>query len=233
MNSPVIGISCYVEPAKWGAWDITAAVLPFEYVSSVTNAGGRAVILPPDQNGGHVVNNLDGLIIAGGADVDARLYKQNPHETADKPRENRDAGEVSLYKTAKEIGLPILGICRGLQIMAVAEGGSLIQHLPDVTKLDHRPAPAKFSQHGARFKPDSLASSILGLEMIVNSSHHQAVENPGLLTITGWAEDETIEVLEDPSRKFHLGVQWHPEMDEDKRLFVALINAASAYRSNR
>ncbi len=109
MNSPVIGISCYVEPAKWGAWDITAAVLPFEYVSSVTNAGGRAVILPPDQNGGHVVNNLDGLIIAGGADVDARLYKQNPHETADKPRENRDAGEVSLYKTAKEIGLPILG----------------------------------------------------------------------------------------------------------------------------
>ena len=117
--------------------------------------------------------------------------------------------------------------------MAVAEGGSLIQHLPDVTNLDHRPAPAKFSRHKARFEANSLVASIVGTEMVVNSSHHQAVDNPGSLTITGWAEDETIEALEDPSRKFHLGVQWHPEMDEDKRLFVALINAASAYRSNR
>jgi len=226
MNSPIIGISCYVEPAKWGAWDITAAVLPFDYVSSITQAGGRAVIIPPDTQGGHVVNNLDGLIIAGGADIDARLYKQTPHETADKPRETRDGGEIALYNAAKEIGLPFLGICRGLQIMAVAEGGTLIQHLPDVTKLNHRPAPAQFSNHQARFKNDSLVASIVGLEMIVNSSHHQAVDNPGSLTITGWAIDETIEVLEDPSRKFHLGVQWHPEMSEDKRLFQALIKAA-------
>jgi len=226
MKSPVIGISCYVEPAKWGAWDITAAVLPFDYVSSVTQSGGRAVILPPDEQGSHVLEKLDGLIIAGGADIDARLYKQNPHETSDKPRLTRDAGEISLYKKAKEINLPFLGICRGLQIMAISEGGTLIQHLPDVTKLNHRPAPAQFVNHGARFTKDSLISKILNTtETIVNSSHHQAVENPGNLTITGWAEDDTIEVLEDANRKFSLGVQWHPEMSEDKRLFEALVNA--------
>jgi putative glutamine amidotransferase len=234
MNTPVIGISCYVEPAKWGAWDIDAAVLPFAYVASITQAGGRAIIIPPDENGSNIVENLDGLIIAGGADIDARLYKQNPHETSDQPRLTRDAGEISLYQKAAEINLPFLGICRGLQIMAVSAGGTLIQHLPDVTKLNHRPAPAKFVEHGARFKPGSLISKILeGNEMVVNSSHHQAVDKPGKLTITGWAEDDTIEVLEDETKDFSLGVQWHPEMTDDKRLFKALIAKANAYRSNR
>lgn len=234
MSSPVIGISCYVEPAKWGAWDITAAVLPFEYVSSVTQSGARAVIIPPDENGSHVLESLDGLIIAGGADIDARLYNQSSHETSDKPRIQRDAGEISLYKKAKELNLPFLGICRGLQIMAVSEGGTLIQHLPDVTKLNHRPAPAQFVNHGARFKKGSLIETILQTsEMVVNSSHHQAVETPGNLTITGWAEDETIEVLEDESKEFSLGVQWHPEMSQDKRLFIALTQKASEYRKNK
>ncbi|MGA0883833.1 MAG: gamma-glutamyl-gamma-aminobutyrate hydrolase family protein [Candidatus Nanopelagicales bacterium] len=223
MKKPVIGISCYVEPAKWGAWDIQAAVLPFAYVTSVTEAGGRAVIIPPDSTGSEVVENLDGLIIAGGADVDAALYSESAHETADKPRVERDKSEILLYQKALELKKPFLGICRGLQIMAVASGGSLIQHLPEVSSLSHRPAPAQFVEHGARFEAGSLVEKLLGKEMIVNSSHHQAVKTPGSLKITGWAEDDTIEVLENPDHKFVIGVQWHPEMHHDKRLFEALI----------
>ncbi len=225
MNKPVIGISCYVEPAKWGAWDIEAAVLPFAYVASVTQAGGRAVIIPPDVDGSDVVENLDGLIIAGGADIDAALYNESAHATADKPRIARDSSEIALYKNALQLNKPFLGICRGLQIMAVASGGSLIQHLPDVSQLSHRPAPAQFVDHGARFEKGTLVEKILGSEMVVNSSHHQAVKDPGSLKITGWAEDDTIEVLENPDHKFVIGVQWHPEMHHDKRLFEALIKA--------
>jgi putative glutamine amidotransferase len=225
MKKPVIGISCYVEPAKWGAWDIEAAVLPFAYVASVTEAGGRAVIIPPDSSGAEIVENLDALIIAGGADVDAALYQQTPHETADKPRVVRDSSEIALYKKALELKKPFFGICRGMQIMAVASGGSLIQHLPEVSSLSHRPAPAQFSNHGARFAPGSLIADLLGTELVVNSSHHQAVKDPGTLKITGWAEDDTIEALENPDHKFVIGVQWHPEMHHDKRLFEALIKA--------
>lgn len=225
MKKPVIGISCYVEPAKWGAWDIEAAVLPFAYVASVTAAGGRAVIIPPDSSGAEIVENLDALIIAGGADVDAALYQQTPHETADKPRVVRDSSEIALYKKALELKKPFFGICRGMQIMAVASGGSLIQHLPEVSSLSHRPAPAQFSNHGARFAKGSLIADLLGTEMVVNSSHHQAVKDPGSLKITGWAEDDTIEALENPDHKFVIGVQWHPEMHHDKRLFEALIKA--------
>jgi putative glutamine amidotransferase len=227
MKKPVIGISCYVENSKWGAWDIQAAVLPFAYVESVTQAGGRAVIIPPDSTGSEVVENLDGLIIAGGADVDAALYNEAAHETADKPRVERDKSEILLYKKALELKKPFLGICRGLQIMAVASGGSLIQHLPDVSTLSHRPAPAQFVDHGARFEPGSLVEKLLGKEMVVNSSHHQAVKTPGSLKITGWAEDDTIEVLENPNQAFCLGVQWHPEMHHDKRLFDSLVKSAT------
>ena len=226
MKKPVIGISCYVEAAQWGAWNIEAAVLPFAYVASVTQAGARAVIIPPDVDGAEVVENLDALIIAGGADVDAALYSEAAHETADKPRVVRDSSEIALYKKALELNKPFLGICRGMQIMAVASGGSLIQHLPDVSSLSHRPAPAQFVDHGARFEAGSLVEKLLGKQMIVNSSHHQAVKTSGTLKITGWAEDDTIEVLENPDHKFVIGVQWHPEMHHDKRLFEALVKAA-------
>lgn len=226
MKKPIIGISCYVEPAQWGAWNIEAAVLPFAYVASVTQAGARAVIIPPDVDGAEVVENLDALIIAGGADVNAALYQETAHETADQPRVARDSSEIALYKKALELNKPFLGICRGMQIMAVASGGSLIQHLPDVSALSHRPAPAQFVEHGARFEAGSLVEKLLGKEMIVNSSHHQAVKTSGTLKITGWAEDDTIEVLENPDHKFVIGVQWHPEMHHDKRLFEALVKAA-------
>lgn len=225
MKKPVIGISCYVEPAKWGAWDLEAAVLPFAYVASVTQAGGRAVIIPPDSSGAEIVENLDALIIAGGADVDAALYQQAAHETADKPRVVRDSSEIALYKKALELKKPFLGICRGMQIMAVASGGSLIQHLPEVSSLSHRPALAQFSNHGARFATGSLIADLLGTELVVNSSHHQGVKDPGTLKITGWAEDDTIEALENTDHDFVIGVQWHPEMHHDKRLFEALIKA--------
>jgi putative glutamine amidotransferase len=231
MKRPVIGLSCYVEQAKWGAWDVRAAIIPWTYVESLERAGARVVILPPDSHDADVLDRLDGLVIAGGADVDPQAYGQTPHETTDTPRTDRDSGEFTLYRGARERDLPVLGICRGMQVMAVAEGGSLIQHLPDVVgDTKHREAFGTFSEHHATFEPDSRVAQIVGAsEATVNSSHHQAVDQAGNLTITGWAHDGTAESLEDPTARFVLGVQWHPEQASDQiaqRMFTAFVDAA-------
>jgi putative glutamine amidotransferase len=229
---PVIGVSGYGERAQWGAWDIDAVVLHRDYVRALEAAGAAVVVLPPlDQPdaAGAVVSRLDGLVLAGGADVDPASYGADPDPTTDRPRTDRDSTEVALWRAARERTLPVLGICRGMQLMAVAEGGSLIQDLPSAGHgLLHRERPGTFTEHGARFAAGSLVAAVLGTELVVNSSHHQAVADPGSLTITGWAEDGTIETLEDPAVPFVLGVQWHPEMTEDLRLFVALVTAARA-----
>lgn len=228
MARPVVGLSSYFELASWGAWkQVPAAVVQFAYIEQLQRAGARVVVLPPDGGDAAVVELLDGLVLTGGADVDARLYGQTPHATADVPRERRDASEMALYTAARERGLPVLGICRGLQIMCVAEGGALHQHLPElVGDLKHRDKPGTFAQHAARFADGSLAARIFeATDMVVNSSHHQAVADPGRLTVTGWAVDDTIEVCEDPAAKFCLGVQWHPEVLSDTRLFDAFVSA--------
>ncbi len=231
MSRPVIGISCYSEPAKWGAWDNPAALLPRQYVDALESSGAAVVLVPPTPNldsVSAVLDSLDGVVIAGGADINPADYGQAPHETVDKPRLERDATERALYRGARARGLPVLGVCRGLQVMAVESGGSLIQDLPSAGfGLTHRVAPGQFVEHGATFVEGSLIARILDVtSTTVNSSHHQAVANPGTLRVTGHASDGTIEVCEDPEATFVLGIQWHPEMSNDWRLFEALVGAA-------
>ena len=235
MKQPVIGLTSYLEPAKWGAWDLPAALIPWNYVNKLQVAGASVVLLPPDANNYEAISRLDGLVMAGGADIEPSRYGAAHQEGTDKPRVERDASELGLYRAAREANIPVFGICRGLQIMAVAHGGSLHQHLPDVVgNTLHRDAPGTFNDHGATFTPGSLIADIVGAtEVTVNSSHHQAVDSPGDLTITGYAEDGTIEVCEDPSAEFVLGVQWHPEFSDDEQVSENLFRAFVKVCANR
>jgi putative glutamine amidotransferase len=235
MNQPVIGLTSYLEPAKWGAWDQPAALIPWNYVNKLQAAGASVVILPPDADNHTAIARLDGLVMAGGADIEPARYGASHQEGTDKPRVERDASELGLYRAAREANLPVFGICRGLQIMAVSHGGSLHQHLPDlVGNTLHRDAPGTFNNHGATFTPGSLIAGLVGAtEATVNSSHHQAVYSPGNLTVTGYAEDGTVEVCEDPSAEFVLGVQWHPEFSDDENISENLFRAFVKACSNR
>lgn len=232
---PVIGVSCYLEPARWGAWDLTAALLPHWYVDLFHDAGASIVLLPPSQDV-DALERLDGLVLVGGADVDARRYGEAAHATADVPRESRDASELALYRRARELGMPVLGVCRGLQVMAVAHGGSLHQDLPEVSDLVHRERPGHFVEHEAVVAPDTLAARLLGAgTLTVNSSHHQAVADPGDLVVSARATDGTIEIAEDPTVPFCLGVQWHPEHPDrrvvDAPVIAGFLDACRARRS--
>lgn len=226
---PLIGITCYVEQARWGVWDMPAALVPYSYVRAVEAAGGRAIVVPPSTaDPQEVLRVLDGLVLAGGADIDPERYGEPAHEQTVGLRPERDAGELALLDGALTDDLPVLGICRGMQIMTVHAGGRLSQHLPDeVGHEGHRPSPGVYGEHGVRIAPDSAVGRILGDSTRVRSYHHQGVADPGKLTVTGWdADDGTVEVVEDPSHRFALGVLWHPEVGDDPRLFDALVLAA-------
>ncbi|MFB9234357.1 gamma-glutamyl-gamma-aminobutyrate hydrolase family protein [Plantactinospora siamensis] len=238
---PVIGITTYVTAASFRVWTgLPAAVLPYGYVAMVTAAGGRAVLLPPDDADADVLASLDGLVLAGGEDIDPTRYGEPPGPHTGEPPgphtgepaapstgAERDAGELVLLAGALAADLPVLGVCRGMQLLAVARGGRLHQHLPDLLgQHRHRPAPAVYGRHGIRFAPGSLAAGVMAGSDAVNSYHHQGVADPGDLRVTGWADDGLIEAVEDPGRRFLLGVQWHPEHDADVRPFAALVRAA-------
>ncbi|MEV6595289.1 gamma-glutamyl-gamma-aminobutyrate hydrolase family protein [Actinoplanes sp. NPDC051346] len=225
---PVIGITTYVEPASWAVWhDLPTALIPHDYVAAVTAAGGRAVLLPPDDLDADVLRVLDGLVLSGGADLDPELYGARPQPlTVTRP--DRDSAELLLARAALDLDLPVLGICRGMQLLAVAAGGSLHQHLPDVLGHDrHRPAPAVYGRQEVRFTEGSRIAGLMGEDREVHCYHHQGVADAGSLTVTGHADDGGVEAVEDPTRSFVVGVQWHPEVTRDKRLFGALIAAAS------
>jgi putative glutamine amidotransferase len=228
----VIGIMTYAEEAQFGLVDTFAAVLPLSYVHGVHESGGRAVLITPDDPDTDILERIDGIVFAGGSDIDPTLFGERAHPAAHvKP--DRDAAELLMMRAAIEADLPIFGICRGMQLMAVAYGGWLHQHLPDVLGTDyHRPAAGpKFGQHPVRFAPGSKCQEILGDEVIVNSFHHQGIADPGRLTPVGWSpQDGLIEATEDPAKTFVLGVQWHPEDSTDFRLFAAHIEAARARR---
>lgn len=226
---PIIGITTYVESASWSVWHgHKAALVPYGYVEAVTEAGGRAVLLPPDDTDADVLDVLDGLVLAGGADIGPQFYGEEPAPLTD-PRPDRDAGEFTLVRAALLGDLPMLGVCRGMQLLAAACGGRLHQHLPDVVGHEvHRAAPGVYGNHPVKFADGSRIAALVGEDTEVNSYHHQGVADPGSLTVTGWADDGVAEAIEDPARRFLLGVQWHPETDRDWRLFAALVAAARA-----
>jgi putative glutamine amidotransferase len=224
---PIIGITTYVEPASWGVWrDLPATLVPQAYVEAVTMAGGRAILLPPDDLDADVVDVLDGLVLAGGADVGPELYGADPAPaTVTSP--GRDSGEMLVLRRALAMDKPILGVCRGMQQLVIAAGGRLHQHLPDL--LGHRghgPAPGVYGENRAAITPGSRVAALLGDTAVVHCHHHQGVADPGTLEVTARAEDGLPEAVEDPSRPFVLGVQWHPEVTRDEQLFGALVAAA-------
>lgn len=236
---PVVGITCYVEDVDRPPWvGQRSAVLPHRYVAQVEAAGGIAVVLPPradvdDAMAREVLARVDALVVAGGADVGSGLYGAEPHPGAQPPRPDRDAWETALVRAADAVDLPVLGICRGMQVMAVAAGARLEQHLPErVGHEAHSPSPGVYSSHHVDPVPGSLLAEVVGADPLdVPTYHHQAVL-AGDLDDTGWVpsawhEDGTLEAMEYPTARFRLAVQWHAEEAEGAALFEALVRAAS------
>ncbi|RIJ78164.1 gamma-glutamyl-gamma-aminobutyrate hydrolase family protein [Nakamurella silvestris] len=238
MSRPVIGISTYREPVSWGEWtDLPAAVVPAAYLDSVSAAGGTPVLLPPfgprDDVAG-VVGRLDGLVLAGGTDVNPSRYSAEPHERTVVWRDDRDVSEMALLHAAADHGLPVLGICRGMQMMAVVAGGSLHQHVPDlVGHTGHSPGPRLYGDVKVTAVEGSKVASILGsAPFMVRSHHHQAVAtHPGLVA-AAVDTDGLIQAIEIPGHTFWIGVQWHPEVGEDLSLFEGLVKATRAADSS-
>jgi len=234
---PLIGITTYVEQARWGYWDLEAALIPSDYVNAIEAAGGRAVLLPPSEDGvEETLEALDGIVFTGGADIDPAEYGAEPHPQTFGIRHDRDRGELALLTAALERDMPVLGICRGIQVLNVARGGDLHQHLPDVVgheRHKHDP-PGTFVDHDVTIERDTKLASLLGDTHGVKSHHHQGLDRIGKgLVPTARDEDGMVEAIEDPDRRFALGVLWHPEAGENMRLFEGLVREAAAYRSER
>ncbi|HZD87294.1 MAG TPA: gamma-glutamyl-gamma-aminobutyrate hydrolase family protein [Gaiellaceae bacterium] len=226
MTRPLIGITTYVEPASWGHWQLEAALVPYDYVRAVERAGGRAVLVPPDPDGAEeILDAVDGLIFSGGNDLEPSVYGADAHAATNGTNPVRDRGELALLEAALARDLPVLAICRGFQVLNVARGGDIVQHLPDlVGHEEHRAVVGEFSEHEVRVDPSSRLGEVRGPVM---SHHHQGVGRIGEgLREVAWAEDGTVEGLEDPERPFVVGVLWHPEAGEDQRLFEQLVEAA-------
>ena len=237
----MIGLCAVVEQARWGAWDQPAVLLPRNYVEMVQRAGGIALLLPPDaastREPGELLELLDGLLVAGGVDVTPESYGASRHPKTDPGSRERDEFEIALVQRALERDLPLLGICRGMQIMNVAAGGTLIQDLPEHSGHDdHRPVLGTFDEadHDVRLAEGSLAARAAGeIDHATKSHHHQGIDRVGAgFVVTGWAAmDDLPEAIEAPDRRFALGVQWHPEADERSRLIAALVEEAAQRRA--
>ncbi len=229
-TAPLVGITSYLDEAAWGVWRQPAALLPQSYVDAVVRAGGTPVLLPPQPGGtGRLLSRLDGLLLAGGPDIDPARYGDTPHPRTGEPHRVRDEWEFELLRGALDRDLPVLGVCRGMQLLNVACGGSLVQHLPDRTGDDsHQCAPATFSTQAVAIRPAGRLAAILGRSAKVACYHHQAVDRLGAgLLPAAWSADETVEAVELTGHRFALGVQWHPETDpSDPRLLEAFIGAA-------
>jgi len=233
---PVIGITTYVEPAAWGQWNLPAALIPYAYVRGIESAGGRALLVPPAEDGiEETLDALDGVLFSGGGDLDPGSYGAEAHEKTAGVRAERDSAELALLQAALARDMPVLAVCRGSQVLNVARGGDLVQHLPEVVGDEkHKERLGEFSDHEVSVEADSRLGSIVGGRTAVKSSHHQGFGRIGKgLVTTARADDGTVEALEDPSRRFALGVLWHPEEGEDAALFRALVEEARAYRAER
>lgn len=233
---PVIGITTYVEPASWGQWNLPAALIPYAYVQGVESAGGRALLVPPSGDGiEETLDALDGVLFSGGGDLDPASYDADAHEKTAGVDAQRDSAELALLEAALARDMPVLAICRGSQVLNIARGGDLVQHLPEVVGDEkHKEVLGEFSDHEISVEKTSRLGGIVGGRTAVKSSHHQGFGRIGEgLVTTAWADDGTIEALEDPSRRFALGVLFHPEEGEDAALFRALVQEAAAYRAER
>jgi putative glutamine amidotransferase len=235
-TAPLVGISSYAEPARWGPWQLPCALLPLAYAEQVAAAGGVPVLLPPLPGEIAAVDRLDAVILSGGGDLDPAGYGAPPHPETTRVQPERDRAELNLLAAALAARVPVLAICRGLQIVNTSRGGTLRQHLPDTG--GHRAAPGTFGTHRVRVAPGSRLASLLGPPadgggerwLDVPTAHHQAIDRLGDgLVATAWAADGTIEAVEPVSAdrdEFLIAVQWHPEQGTDPRLFQALLAAA-------
>jgi gamma-glutamyl-gamma-aminobutyrate hydrolase PuuD len=238
MTRPVVGITTYVTPARWSYWDLEAALIPADYVKAVERAGGRPLLVPPSTDGiDETLDALDALVFSGGSDIDPELYGDEPHPETFGVHAERDAAELELLRRALERDMPVLGICRGSQVLNVALGGDLHQHLPELLgheRHKHDP-PGVFADHDVRIEPGTKLAEVLEAgETDVKSHHHQGFRRLGAgLVEAARADDGTVEAVEDPQKRFALGVLWHPEAGENMRLFEALVEQARDYRAAR
>ena len=230
---PLIGITSYAEEIRWGVWTEDAALVPLAYVRAVEHAGGRPLVVPPSEDGlDETLDALDGVIFSGGGDLDPELYGAEPHDATDEPRTKRDVAELLLLEAALDRNMPVLAICRGSQLLNVARGGDLVQHLPETVGHEHD--PGSFSDHEVKVASGSRLSGLLGDRAPVKSHHHQGYGRIGSgLREVAWAEDGVVEGLEDADKRFALGVLWHPEEGEGLALFQGLVDEARRYRRER
>jgi putative glutamine amidotransferase len=236
---PRIAICSAIEEISWGPWRTVCDLLPRVYSLAVQRAGAIALALPPDdavaEAPDELLDLLDGLVLAGGSDIDPATYGARPHPETYGMRPERDRFELALAHRALERDMPLLGICRGMQLLNVARGGTLMQHLPDVLGHEqHRHTPGAFADHEVWLEPGSLAARVVGAERTaVKSHHHQGIGELGEgLVVSGWSEEgeDLPEAIELPDRRFALGVLWHPEQDERSRVIGAIVEEAGARR---
>ncbi len=229
IRHPRIGLTAYREPARWGVWDETADLLPASYSRAVAAAGGLPMLLAPaaDEHADAVLDAVHGLVLAGGADVDPARYQAEPDPHTDRPRRDRDSWEIALTRAALARDLPVLAICRGMQVLNVALGGTLIQHLPDrLGTTVHSPTRGVHGRHPVSLAADSRLHDVLGQTCVVATYHHQALDvlGPGLRAI-GWSDDGIVEAVEYGDRRWVFGVQWHPEVMDSGALFENFMGA--------
>ncbi|MFD9462920.1 gamma-glutamyl-gamma-aminobutyrate hydrolase family protein [Streptomyces sp. NPDC060027] len=226
MDRPLIGVSTYLESrVRWGVWELPAALLPAGYPRLVQRAGGLAAMLPPDDPAlaPATVARLDGIVVAGGPDVDPARYGAERSPRTGPPAPERDAWELALIRAALDSGTPLLGVCRGQQLLNVALGGTLVQHLDG-----HLKDTGVFGHHEVTPVPGTLYAGLVPEPCGVPTHHHQAVDRLGTgLLVSAHAADGTVEAIELPGPAWALGVQWHPEMDDDLRVMRGLVTAAS------
>jgi len=236
MARPVVGITTYLLAARFGNWDTESALVPADYVRAIERAGGRPLLVPPSTDGiGETLDALDGLVFSGGSDIDPELYGHDPHPETGEIHRQRDDAELALMQAALARDMPVLAICRGSQVLNVARGGDLVQHLPDVVGHDgHKEIPTVFSEHDVTIDEGTMLHGVVGEHSPIKSHHHQGFGRVGDgLRVAAHAEDGSPEALEATDASFALGVLWHPEAGEDARLFEALVEQAARYRAGR
>ncbi|MAJ18672.1 MAG: gamma-glutamyl-gamma-aminobutyrate hydrolase [Euryarchaeota archaeon] len=229
LSAPVIGVTTSVNVRDYETPEQAVVMVPANYPQAIRRAGGIPILLTEGDDVETLLARLDGIIIAGGRDVDPARYGEEPHERTDNLRPEQDTWESALIATAIERDLPLLCVCRGHQLLAVERGGRLHQHLPETPGYEkHGATGGEWSNHAVEIDPNSRLGSIIGTNVIGNSGHHQGVADAGDLTIVGRTEDGLIEAVELPGASFLLSMQWHPEMLNQTKVFDALIEAARA-----